>query len=487
MTGREAIAKWETDRLSVHGSATAMQERQLRSFLATLPAFVAATRMPPEEHRRIRTQRLRKLIAVAKARSPWHARRLAHIDPRHISESEIDQIPAMTKSDLMENFDDILTDRSISLSSVERHIKDPHDSGYLCASFQAIVSGGSCGRRGVFAYDRESWATFGLSSARPIALMLENCPEARDVAVALVSNSAIHASTAFTRSFAPWLTSQFRAFVPLPMTLPFEMLVERLNEIEPTSLSGYPSLIYQLALAARKGQLRMRPRLILTGAEPLLADQKVVIEQAFGARIGDFYGCSEASCLGFSCLAGNGLHLCEDTAILEPVEQSGAPTPPGTPSHKLRLTNLYNHLLPLIRYELEDSVTPSDPEDACGCGISFRRIESVNGRSHDIFAYDAGVRVHPLVFCSILGRRPSIAEYQIVQTTCGADIRVRTTGAFDRSRLGQEVAAALREQGIAKPIVAVCCVDQIERTALGKLKRFIPLASTSERATERVH
>lgn len=43
--------------------------------------------------------------------------------------------------------------------------------------------------------------------------------------------------------------------------------------------------------------------------------------------------------------------------IVEPVDENGNAAPPGTPSKKIYLTNLYNTTLPLMRYELTDEIT----------------------------------------------------------------------------------------------------------------------------------
>ena len=40
--------------------------------------------------------------------------------------------------------------------------------------------------------------------------------------------------------------------------------------------------------------------------------------------------------------------------IIEPVDGVGEPVPPGMSSQKVYLTNLFNPLLPLIRYEITD-------------------------------------------------------------------------------------------------------------------------------------
>lgn len=56
-----------------------------------------------------------------------------------------------------------------------------------------------------------------------------------------------------------------------------------------------------------------------------------------------------------------------------------------------------------------------------------------------------------------------------------------TSEPFDAERLGSEMAAELALLGVQQPAVAVRTVDRIDRQAIGKLKRFVPLEPTSAR------
>jgi phenylacetate-coenzyme A ligase PaaK-like adenylate-forming protein len=71
--------------------------------------------------------------------------------------------------------------------------------------------------------------------------------------------------------------------------------------------------------------------------------------------------------------------------------------PAGTPGHRVLLTNLVNHVQPLIRYELSDSLVMADgPHPG---GMPYSRIVTVDGRSDDIVMLPAlaggQAAVHP--------------------------------------------------------------------------------------------
>ena len=94
-------------------------------------------------------------------RSPWHRDRLAGLDLARLDEASLRELAPMTKTDLMENFDRIVTDERLSLDLVNAHLETVTTGSYLLDGQTAITSGGSTGERGVFVYDWVGWATSG--------------------------------------------------------------------------------------------------------------------------------------------------------------------------------------------------------------------------------------------------------------------------------------------------------------------------------------
>jgi phenylacetate-CoA ligase len=171
-----------------------------------------------------------------------------------------------------------------------------------------------------------------------------------------------------------------------------------------------------------------------------------------------------------------GLHLNEDIAVYEPVDADMRPVAAGTTAAKLLVTNVINHAIPLIRYELADELTVLvEPNPGPWTG---RRIADIEGRLEGTFVYDGDVEVHLHSFRSALGRRRQMLEYQVRQTPAGADIAIRTSARLDTDALSRELVQALTELGVARPQVSIAEVQEIERTeTTGKLRRFIPLAA----------
>jgi phenylacetate-coenzyme A ligase PaaK-like adenylate-forming protein len=203
----------------------------------------------------------------------------------------------------------------------------------------------------------------------------------------------------------------------------------------------------------------------------LLPEIRWNLEATWGVTVHNDWVCTEGA-TATTCGSGTGLHVSEDLIIIEPVDAGGCPVPAGLVSDKLYLTNLCNLTIPLIRYELTDQVTVL--EGHCPCGSPYLRISDIQGRLEDLFDYGAGLRVHPHVFRSVLGRQPMVTDYQVRQTPAGAAISITAAAPLDTRPLVQQLRAALRELGLPDPDVTVSVVTTLDRTALGKLRRFVP-------------
>jgi phenylacetate-CoA ligase len=283
-----------------------------------------------------------------------------------------------------------------------------------------------------------------------------------------------HATAAIGRT----LSGPQLRFLPFPVTQPIEEIVAGLNQAQPDFLFAYPSVLHVLSFEARAGRLRIAPQVIRCGAEPLLPEIRAAAEQTWGIPVGNVWGTSEGGGTAVPCGKARS-HLSEDLLIVEPVDESGRAVLPGQRSAKVYLTNLYNQVLPLIRYEITDEVMIL--AEPCPCGSAHRCVADIQGRLDDVFVYH-GRRVHPHVFRSALGRHAGIAEYQVHQTEHGARIAVRCGAPVDLQVLSEEIADALTQLGLASPCVEIEAVDRLHRDpGPAKLKRFVPLSAKAYR------
>jgi phenylacetate-CoA ligase len=452
-------------------SDEALRLRHVSDALARAPELIERLDWAPGRLSAHRTVMFRDLLRVAAARSPWHRARLAGLELSAIDETALRGLPVMTKDDLMTNFDEIVTDPRLRLDRVEAHLDAVPAQRYLFGRYHAVVSGGSSGRRGVFVYDWDAFALsyLGLMRHEWRAQRAATAAGAAPVAMAVVSaGKPVHASNAIAMAFSH---PQLRMH-PFPVTQPMDEIVGGLNALAPAVLSGYPSVLHALAHEAGAGRLKISPARVITYAEPLLPETRAALETAWAAPVCNWWCTSEAYGMAVSCGQGPGLHLTEDLSIIEPVDIHGRPVGPGERSAKVYLTNLVNHVQPLIRYEITDEITVLGQR--CPCGCAHRLIADVQGRLDDSFHY-AGITVHPHVFRSVLGRRRNIIEYQVRQTPRGVAVHAHCAGPVDRAALGAGIAAALAGLGVPRPAVTVTLTDRLQRAGAGKLQRFVPL------------
>ncbi|CAN0482772.1 unnamed protein product, partial [Phaeothamnion confervicola] len=152
-------------------------------------------------------------------------------------------------------------------------------------------------------------------------------------------------------------------------------------------------------------------------AEPLSDAAGDTLERIFDAHVADEYAMGECMVLSSGCIAGRGAHVNADLAILEVVDENNQPVPPGTEGSKVLVTNLYNHIQPIIRYEVDDRVTLSNAP--CPCGSPLPHIVKISGRTKDKLWFDDGGRKREVpyyVFLVPLHHVLDLAEHQIVQT-----------------------------------------------------------------------
>jgi phenylacetate-coenzyme A ligase PaaK-like adenylate-forming protein len=458
------------DRERPHDPGASLRDRHVAAVERMVPDYVARIDWAPARLQTERTVALRALLTTAVERSSWHRGRLGGVDTTSLSDHDIVDLPVMTKTDLMDDFDAIVTDPRLSRRVCEAHL-DHNPGDHLLGEFQVVASGGSSGTRGVFAYGWDAWSTCYASNVRFQVRDWSRDPTLagtpRVIAV-VAASSPTHISAALSKTFS----SGDDARHLFPVSLPIDTIVAGLNELQPTVLMGYSSFLPRLALEARNGRLHIAPRRVIAISEPLLPEARRVIDETWAAPIANGYAMSEGI---FTGCCGHGIHLPDDLCIFEPVDAEGQPVGPGVLSHRVLITNLYNHTQPLIRYEVTDQVTLVD--GPCPCGSSFRRIEDPQGRLDDTFQYAEGPSVHPHLFRSALGQLPAVIEYQVRQTRHGATIRIVTTAPVDRGALEARITDALAALGLRDPRVTIEIVDALPRQASGKLKRFEALSS----------
>lgn len=233
---------------------------------------------------------------------------------------------------------------------------------------------------------------------------------------------------------------------------------------------GYPSSLFALAKYMKEHSLDpIRSKLIITTAETLPGHYRDIIEEQFDASLIDQYGCAEMTHFVSQCEHGT-YHIHPEHGTIEIQEAGGGTASPGTPGEAV-CTGFTNYTMPLIRYQIGDTLTGG--HEGCRCGRHFPVLSSIEGRTDDILMTPDGRplgRLDP-IFKGIEG----LFETQIIQTEENHLLfKVVTSGDFNTEssrRLENEIRKRVgMEMGIEIRIV-----DEIPRNENGKFKTVISL------------
>ncbi len=340
-----------------------VRERYGAQLLSRLPEHIARLRWPREQVAAHQRAELRRLLAHAIEHSPYHARRLAGVDPEACELADLASLPIMTKPDMMANFEDVVADRRVTRGAVDEYLRCATErNALLMDEYLCLASGGSSGVRGVFVMQASVLpeiigAVLRLSLAR--ALQGGGPPSGGLVVGMATAPTAMHA----TRACGALMDGTLGRVVHAPVTLPLDEIVCRLNAGRPHILVAYPGILCALARERAAARLDIAPMTIVSTGEQLTAGVRGEVAGAFGVEVTDSFGSSEGL-FGNTEPGGEVFTFASDVAIVELVDEDGRPVAPGQPSARTLVTSLISHAQPLIRYDLGDSfVREPDAEE----------------------------------------------------------------------------------------------------------------------------
>lgn len=189
------------------------------------------------------------------------------------------------------------------------------------------------------------------------------------------------------------------------------------DRIRPDLIYGYAHSIYEFAYLIKQSNLTVRhsPRAIITTSEILWEHQKNLIEQIFGRKVRNEYGCKEFHLIAFECPYGN-MHIAQENLIVEFLDSEGRAAQEGDLAD-IVITDLTNYEMPLIRYKLGDR--GSFKSIACPCRRNLAVMDIKIGRDADMLRLNDNTNIHPDIF-SIPHKMPyydEVAAFKVIQNT----------------------------------------------------------------------
>jgi len=185
--------------------------------------------------------------------------------------------------------------------------------------------------------------------------------------------------------------------------------IVELNKLKPKVIDGFPSALTEISkyILKNKIELTFDIKSIVTGAEVLTDNSRLLISRAFKTTVFNRYGGTESSILAHECdvqaKSEHKLHIQEDRLIVE----NGI-------NDEIIFTDLTSYALPFIRYSNGD-IGKINSEYTCSCGRHLKLLDSIDGRVNDMFILPDGGKISSHIWQNYMKKCEGIEKYQMIQ------------------------------------------------------------------------
>lgn len=172
--------------------------------------------------------------------------------------------------------------------------------------------------------------------------------------------------------------------------------LQMMMDLKTTVLTATSSYALLLAEEINKRDLRDKIHLKkgVFGSERWSKKMREYIRNELGVELYDIYGLTEiyGPGIGITCEKEQGIHYWDDYVYIEIINpETGEPVPDGE-TGEIVITTLVKEGAPLLRFRTHD-LSRIIPEK-CSCGRSYPRLDTIGGRSDDMFKV-RGVNMFP--------------------------------------------------------------------------------------------
>jgi phenylacetate-CoA ligase len=410
-------------------------------------------------------QRVDALLRHAIERSPYYREALG----ADATDRPLASLPTLSKELLMEQFDSVVTDPLLRRTDVEAFVPNALPGDLYEGRFHIFSTSGSTGVPGLFAYAPDEFAEWtAVSLSRLVRAGVG--PDTRLLAIGAPSDAHI------TKQLFAAFSAGRKGVPRVNVTTPWPELLDALDGYQPEALIAYASVLGMLADEQLSGQLQIAPQVTIAGSEVLTDAVSEKVTRAWGAAPVNVYAATEAPGIAIGSPDGEDMYVCEESIVLEVVDDEDRPVPPGVPGAKVLLTNLVNRVQPLIRYELSDSAVLAEGEDPSG--RPYTRLARVDGRSDDVLELSARsggtVSVHPYRLHAPFSRLHDVRQFQVVHDADGLLVRIvprEEAGPALPEQVRAAIAAEMTSAGADVPVrVELARAIERESGPAGKVK-----------------
>lgn len=251
-----------------------------------------------------------------------------------------------------------------------------------------------------------------------------------------------------------------------------EKQLQMMIDLESTVICATSSYALLLAEEINKRGLKDKIKLKkgIIGSERWSEAKRNYIAKELGIELYDIYGLTEiyGPGIGINCPDQTGMHIFDDFLYTEIIDPQTLEVLPDGEEGEIVITTLVKEGAPLIRFRTHDlsRILPGQ----CSCGRSYPRLDTIRGRSDDMFKIH-GVNMFPSQVEEILGSVDGVSsEYKIdiahdnnsnkdiIMITAEADGRVDFMMAADKIR------SLVKSRFNVTPKVAVVSLNTLPRS-----------------------
>ena len=421
-----------------------------------LKALEETQYLPPERMRAYQRRLLARLLHHARQETAFYAGRL---DPMMRADGSIDwdrwqELPILTRSQAQDNFAALCARSVPPVAGAATEDTSSGSTGrplrHLTAAIQDLAS--ACA----------SERFFGWHGIDPGSLTVR-IRAVRDPEAAYPKG----------RRTIGWRAGhETSEAIDLSIATPVDRQIEWLARVRPRYLASYPSNLREIAREATRAGIALRFDAIMTFGEMTSDDMRDAVEEYFGLPLLDRYGSSEVGHISATCPHSLQHHVGAELVLLEVVDADGHAAAPGSIG-RIVVTPFYNFAMPLIRYELGDyGILSPEP---CACGRTLPVLESVLGRSRNIFRFVDGTSTWPVLLSRDFQAFVPNRQFQVVQLT-HTDIEFRYVP-VEENQVNDPLALTAYLKSKLHPTVSVALapVSAIARSSGGKYEDCMSL------------
>ncbi len=341
---------------------------------------------------KMRLNKFRKITKYAYLNSAYYRKSFEQkgIFLNNIDTVGQDKFPVIKKKTMIDNMQEIYTNKELNITEVHRFIYDSDNSklrfkdNYLC-----FTTSGTLGVKlpiliqfkdfltfvfSMFYYNSKPYKSFlGIKTKVAILGLIEG----RSAAVTLIKN----------------LSKKIYKTKEISIILPIDKIVAELNEFMPEQVISYPGVFLSLIEHKKNGHLKISPKKIILSGEVLTEENFIKIKDTFKCELTNSYGSSECLTIGLKKSVNKDYKLFNNMCLLEILDENDNAVPAGKQG-RVVITNFYNFSQPFIRYDTGDLAIKY--EDKYG-NLIFKGV--------------AGRNYKPIIFSNNLGKKEEIFHW----------------------------------------------------------------------------